>query len=256
MGVTDMKMPEEYNTSPDEMNRRKRAFGTLVIGLFLGACLLSLALFSSSLQMVLPGMAVFAGVLILADLLFRRVFDASGRTVVVLTGDSLERIGMKRHDSCGIDDITKITIKRNVKNKIREMRIDVSGAGPVYINGLERFEEFRDRLLRAVTRDIPIGNVIERIDYDHPLFYVIFGGMTGAVTVGTMKLLLQVQEGSIKYIQAAIACLVIIAGIFVLINRPIAGRYGGMTGYADLCMGLLMVLSGIGLACCSGIFNG
>ncbi|MBN1533758.1 MAG: hypothetical protein JXA20_13900 [Spirochaetes bacterium] len=187
-------MRKEFATSIGEMERRKRAFRTLAASLMAGATLASLALFRDSILVVLPSLAALAVLLALSDALFRRVFENSKETVVLLTGTTMERRG-GRHQALRLADITGVSVKRTSRGSVREVRIDLSGAGPVFINGLHGFEEFRESLLRSLRGGIVPREVREPLDFDHPLFYVLFGGLAGAVPVTAMRLLLQLGEG-------------------------------------------------------------
>jgi hypothetical protein len=54
-------------------------------------------------------------------------------------------------------EIKSIRIKGTTKDLIREIRLGLTGATAVHINGLEGFEQFKDDLIDAAADDVGVA---------------------------------------------------------------------------------------------------
>lgn len=174
---------EEYNSSVGEMNRRKKAILTLSISLFLSVSISFVSLFLSYFQLILPFVVILALFLTFTVMYFNRFFDHSKSIKINISDQIIEKKWFNKNDIYGIKLIGCVKIKRTTSNLIREIKLMVSGARPLYINGLDRFEEFNNQLLSSLNKDVKINRIKELIDYDHPLFYVLFGTIVGISSV-------------------------------------------------------------------------
>lgn len=237
---------EEYNSSVIEMNRRKKAFLTLSISVFISVNISFFSFFLSYLQLVLPIVVILALFLTFTVLFFNRFLDRSKTIKIKVSDHKIEKKCFNKNDIYDIKLISCVKIKRTTSNLIREIKLMVSGARPLYINGLDRFEEFNNRLLSSLDKEVKICKIKEPIDYDHPLFYVLFGTIVGTSSILFLKVLF-IYSNYIWLFQLLVACFVIIVGIYWLFSKPIAGRYGLNRKIVDNVMGILFVIIGFAL---------
>ncbi len=233
----------EYTTSINEMNRRKNAFRTLSISLFLSAFLASLIQFYSSFQVIIMSLAVLALILLISNLLFDRLFEKSKLTTIILTSSELKRKSIKGHDKWKLSDICAVRIKWTSRDLIREIRLKTLHSGSVYINGLEGFESFANDLTKALSMNVSPSRIKEIIDYDHPLFYAVLGSMLGSISVLSMKAMQLLQFIGIAYLQFGVACFILFVALFWFLSSPVAARYGQKSNYIDIIISTLMLLT-------------
>lgn len=233
----------EYTTSINEMNRRKNAFRTLSISFFLSVSLASLIQFYSSFQVVVISLSVLALTLLISNLLFYRLFEESKLTTIILTNSELERKSIKGHDKWRFSDICAVRIKWTSRDMIREIRLKTLHSGSVYINGLEGFESFANDLIKALSMDESPYQIKELIDYDHSLFYAVFGAILGLISVLSVKTIQSLQIMTIAYLQFGVACFILFVALFWFLERPIAGRYGQKTTCIDIIISTFMFLT-------------
>lgn len=225
------------------MNRRKNAFRTLSISLFLSVFLASLIQFNLSFQLVIVPFAVLALILLISNLLFDRLFEKSKLTTIILTNIELKRKSMKRHDKWKLSDICAVQIKWTSRDLIREICLKTLHSGCVYINGLEEFESFAKDLTKALPMNVSPSRIKEIIDYDHPLFYAVLGSILGSISVLSMKAMQSLQFIGIAYLKFGVACFSLFVALFWFLSSPIAGRYGQKTTCIDIIISTLILLT-------------
>lgn len=255
MDVNTHSETKEYKTSKNEMNRRKRAFITLSISLFLSICIFSLDAIISLPEILVPTLIIFAIILILLIVRVNKTLDNQACLRICLSDSKLEWKFKDPNNSskCLLSDIESIRIKRTTKGLLREIRIVISGMKFLYINGLEFFEEFIDDLI-SKNENVKIIKFKESINFDHPLYYVFFGMVVGIVTTLLFRLIPLISENNIKYVQLSLACFIIFAGMSFVINKPVRGRYGNKNVIADYICGILFLVTGVIVLISSKVF--
>jgi hypothetical protein len=246
MGNTTPVFSEEFKSSIGEMNRRKIAYLTLSISFFISISISSIGFFLSYLQLVLPFMAILALFLAFAVFSFNRFLNRSKSIKINISDENIEKIWLNKNDIYDIKSIKSVRIKRTTANLIREIRFVISGVRPFYVNGLDRFEEFNNRLLLILDKDVKIYKLKEPIDFDHPLFYVLLGTLVGIFSILFLKILF-IHSDYIRLFQLSTACFTIIVGIYWLFSKPITGRYGQNKIFIDNVMGILFIIIGFAL---------
>jgi hypothetical protein len=237
---------EEYDSSISEMNRRKKAFLTLSISLFISVNTSFFIFFFPYLQLVLPFIVILALFLTFAVLHFNRLLDRSKSIKINISDDKIAKKWFDKNDIYDIKSISSVNIKRTTTNLIREIKIVISGKRPFFINGLDRFEEFNNRLLSSLEKDVKIYKVKEPIDFDHPLFYALLGTFVGISSILFLKVLF-IYSNYIWLYQLLVACFSIVVGIYWLFSKPITGRYGLNKKIVDNVMGTLFIIIGFAL---------
>ena len=246
MGNNTRGLLEEYNSSVSEMNRRKKAFLSLTISLFISANISFFILFISYFQLILPFVIIIALFLTFTVLYFNRFLDRSKSIKINISDQKIEKKWFNKNDIYDIKLISCVKIKRTTSNLIREIKLMVSGARPLYINGLDKFEEFNDCLLSSLNKDVKIYKIKEPLDFDHPFFYVFLGTIVGVSSILFLKFLL-IYSNYIWLFQILVACFVIVVGIYWLFSKTITGRYGLNKKIVDNVMGSVFIIIGFAL---------
>ena len=243
MGNTTRGLLEEYNSSVSEMNRRKKAFLSLTISLFISVNISFIILFISYFKLILPIVIIIALFLTFTVLYFNRFLDRSKSIKINISDQKIEKKWFNKNDIYDIKLISCVKIKRTTSNLIREIKLMVSGVRPLYINGLDKFEEFNDCLLSSLNNDVKIYITKEPIDFDHPVFYVFLGTIVGVSSILFLKFLF-IYSNYIWLFQILVACFVIVVGIYWLFSKPITGRYGLNKKIVDNVMGSVFIIIG------------
>ncbi len=87
-------------------------------------------------------------------------------------------------------DVQAVRIKRRSTGTIREISLFLQNRKRLSINGFEdEFEQLKDTLIHNLDQSISIREVIEPMDFDHPLFYPIFGTLMSLGFVLIIKII-------------------------------------------------------------------
>jgi ABC-type multidrug transport system fused ATPase/permease subunit len=216
---------KEYITSIDEMTRRKKAFISLEISMFL-----SIIIFSFNIVTLYPVLSILTlGILVVLMIMFRfftnRILNKQSHIKVRIFDNEIEKVFINSSEKHLLSNIQSVRIKRTSKGLIREIKFNIIGSNPLFINGLEDFEDFNNDLFRK-TPNIEIIKFKEPIDLDHLLFYPILGTIIGTVTSIVLNLLTLINEATLKYLRFSLACFIILFGIYFILKKPVKGRYG------------------------------
>ena len=244
---------KEYKASKSEMDRRLKAFMRLILFLYISACICSIDLVIKRPAAAAPVLIISAVALALLWLFFRNVFKKEAEKKVYLSQNEMLRNFGKSKEKYLIKDITDIRIKRTVNKSIRELRIKTTGANNVFINGLEDMEQFAEYLIN-IAPDASVNEMKEPIDYGHPLYYVVFGAVTGAALALLLRISAFAGEHIVKYIQVFSGGFLAAAGAFWILYKPLQNRYGSRKTLADDIMGLIFLFIGFGIFIISKVF--
>ncbi|MDD2889671.1 MAG: hypothetical protein PHE49_03400 [bacterium] len=228
----------EYKISKDEINRRKRAFTTLSISLIIGLILASKIL---DFPVSVFGYLCFATALFLSSILLFKSFDYLSQIKIYLSNQIIERTNQKASESFLIANINNVKIKRTTRNTIREIYIWSRDGKSTFINALEDFEQFRTELINKIGKNIPIKEMREKIDFDHPLFYSILGLLISFVGVYLIKTIASLDYFKTKVILFVVSVYIFAVGVYFICTKPISKRYGNKKKFADYIFGFIMV---------------
>lgn len=239
-----------YTIDPVEINRRRKAYTTLITTLFLGSAL-SLSCFVISNRLILSGiLGALAIILFVTRIGFFRWLQTFAQTKIMFTDTYLERVDTKSSKRCKLDRVRKIWIKRTVPGSTREIKLTLEDKELISITALQDFTSFEKDLKERIGVKVNVSEFREPIDYDHPLFYVIFGFLVGFLTFYGITLLSLVDSEILKWIQCGLVVFIAATGLFWIINRPLS-RYGIKKPFVDRVFGIMLVVTGIAL----GIFT-
>ena len=247
-------MQKEYTVSINEINRRKKAFTTLLASLFISINVSSFDFIQVKPEIAIPSMIILALSFIYLRIIFSKSSKKYSLMKIKLTNNSLVRIYHNSTENYLSANISKVCIKRTVKDLIREMKIEILKNNTIYINGINNFDEFKTDLINVCKKNILISNIREPIDYDHPFFYVIFGTIFGIILTILIRLVTLMRKEYIKYFQCSIGCFVFLVGAYWLITKPISGRYGNKKIIVDYLISFIMISIGIFIPVNSNVF--
>lgn len=215
-----------FTTSPVEMNRRKVAFRTLLISLFVSAGGTALVTLPVPRTLILSSMGVIGACFLFLNLLFNHILERSKNTVVTVSDKEIIRTGMNKSDKCIVSSITGIRAKRTTSGQIREMGIFRENDTPLYVNGMEAPEAFYKHVFSLTDDKVKVHEIKEPIDYDHPLFYVFFGSFTGTLSAIMINLLIRMQPSHFRMYRYSLIGFLFAVCVYWFFSKPCKGRYG------------------------------
>jgi hypothetical protein len=222
-----------FSISRREIDRRIRAFTTLGFS-FLGSFLIAGPLLNP--QATIDGLLWFigfSGCVTVAIVVSRRMtikfFERILKTKIIVNNIQVERVTAKDQEICRLDKITRVHTVITAKKHIREIQIYYEGGKKMFIDGLNDFEIFKNRVIKTLPKKTIMTTAAEPIDYDHPTFYLGLGILAGLGIAGSVKMLSETS----KLIFPIVSLYTLgLAGYF-LVKKPLANRYGYMTVRSD-----------------------
>ena len=142
-------------------------------------------------------------------------------------------------------DITKLNIVRTTKGHIRKIMISSKGGNSIFINGLNDFESFKIMLINNCSKNIIIKETNEPIDFDHPLFYLFFGFGLSLILTIFIRLISGLSSSSINIINISALFYILIISIYIILTKPISGRFGQKAQKTDYILGAIIFLFGL-----------
>ena len=237
-----------YATSTAELQRRLRAYTTFIVSLLAG-----IALFSVDYLFRAPviWLACFAGLglaLALSRMAFARSFRSYARIELRLDDTILERTRGTTTEKYPLADITGIRVLRTSRKSIREITARFSNGRRLSMNGVDDFERLEQELRSRIPAGATVTEAREPINYDHPLFYVVFGFITGVAFTLAVRAMATLSQSGMKWATLAIACYSAILGAYVLLARPLSQRYGPRSRFGDFLLGFAALGAAVLLA--------
>lgn len=230
----------EYKTSPIEMKRRKKAFITFAISLFLSICIFLIDYITSAPGVLLPIITFLAILLVFAVIAFNK-FEKRTSLRIYLSERAIEWKSKNQSKQYMLADIKGLRIKRKSKGTIREIKIHMRGSNSLYINGLDDLCSFEANLLSKI-QSVNTSTFREPIDFDHPWFYAFFGTFIGLCTTALFRLLALMSVNHIRNLQIFVACFTVGLGSYWIWCKPIKGSYGAK--HADIIFGISLIVIG------------
>jgi len=233
-----------FTTSYEELKRRKKAFISM---------LLSILIFS---QIFIIGFTIKYPIITLYLTLGYLLFAVSAVWALSITFNNQLKTAVKISENKIIinyhnkeevikkEDIIKVRVKRNFRENIREIKI-THKERDIYINALGDFEDFYIQLMKFLDKDTETVFFREKINFDHPLYYPIFGLLCAGAFSGLMSLLILIKDSFFTIYQVVVAVFVMLLSIYWVNKKPLTGRYGKKAEQADIITGILLILSGL-----------
>lgn len=243
-----MTTSSSFTASTSELQRRLRAYTTLIVSLLTGIALSSIDYLLSAPAVWLVGLAGLALLLLLSRVALKRSLRGYAMLELRLDDTHIERVRGDTAEEYPLADIVGLRIVRTANRSIREITARLKNGRRLSMNGVEEFERLEPELRRRIPASATVTEAREPVDYDHPLFYVVFGLITGAAFTLAVRAMATLNESGLKWVTLAIACYSVLLGVFVLLARPLAQRYGPKSRFGDLLLGLFALLAGVVLA--------
>lgn len=228
-----------------------RAYTTLIASLLCGIAVSSVDYILSAPAVSLAFLAGLGLVLVLSRLALKRSFRNYARMELRLYDSHLDRFRGSTSEQFRLADVAWLKVVRTCRGSIREITARLGDGRRMSVNGVEDFEQFGAELRGRIPAGAAFIETREPIDYDHPLFYVVFGGLTGIVFTLVLRAMSTLGRGGLKWATLGIAAYSFALGIYVLIARPLAQRYGPQSRFGDVILGAVGLLAGIMLAASS-----
>ncbi|MDD5015487.1 MAG: hypothetical protein PHW73_10415 [Atribacterota bacterium] len=162
-----------------------------------------------------------------------------------MNDESIERKTKKSEEIYLLKDIVKLSIKRTSKGYIREVGVLLKDGNSIFINGLNDFESFKEKLINSCSKSIKIREINELIDFDHPLFYLFFGFIVSSISTMFIRLIARLNSSNLEIIYLTVLFYNLIVSLFIILAKPISRRFGQITKTADYILGILIFLSDV-----------
>ena len=240
--------PRSYPASTPELARRLRAYTTLIVSLLTGIALSSVDYLIAAPATWLAGLGGLALFLVLSRVALKRSLRSYALLELRLDEDQIERVRGDTVEKYPLAEAVGLRIVRTSRKSLREITARMRNGQRLSMNAVEGFERLEQDLRARIPTNATITEAREPIDYDYPLFYVVFGGLMGAAFTLAIRAMATLSEGGLKWATLAIAGYSVLLGLFVLIARPLSQRYGPRSRAGDLILGLFALVSGLLLA--------
>ena len=232
----------EYSISLKEIERRKKAFTTLIVGIWLGfIASVSDFIISNILQYAIFIFA-FSIFLYISRVLTIKSLNYFSQIRFLVNDELIKRETKKSEEIYFFKDITKLSIKRTSKGYIREIKLLSKDGNSIFVNGLNDFEPFKEKLIDNCGKSIKIKKINELIDFDHPLFYLFFGIIAGSISPIFIRLIVALNSSNLEIIYLSVLFYNLIISLFIILTKPISRRFGKTTQVADYILGILIFL--------------
>jgi len=232
----------EYNISLKEIERRKRAFTTLIVGIWLGLIAsVSDFIISNILQSAIFILA-FSIFLYISRVLTVKSLNYFLQIRFLVNDELIKRKTKKSEEIYLFKDITKLSIKRTSKGYIREIKVLLKDGNSIFINGLNDFEPFKEKLINNCSKSIKIKKINELIDFDHPFFYLFFGFIASSISTIFIRLIVGLNSSNLGILYLSVLFYNLIISLFIVLTKPVSRRFGKTTQVADYILGILIFL--------------
>lgn len=232
----------EFTVSKKELNRRKKAFVTLLISLTIGIFLFSM-LFNFPIS---PAGFLSVGVifLFLAIITIRHI-SSLAEMKICIRNEEIERLKGTAGEKYSISGINVLRIKRRTNGIIREIYISFHNRN-LCINAFEeQFEQLKDTLVGKVNKNVIVKEIREPLNFDHPLFYPVLGLLIGGAGVWFLKYIVNTDYSKMKIILSSFSGYTLLVAIYFLFKKPISIGAGKSQLITDYIFGIIMICAAI-----------
>jgi hypothetical protein len=233
----------EFTTSKSELSRRKKAFITLLVSIYVGSFLAS-KFFNYPISII--GYLSLALVFFLVGILTFQFLNSISKIKIRLSDKKIERTTGRVSESFFLSDIQRIKVKARTNGIIREIYIWFSNRRNLFMTAFEKdFNRFKDVLAGKISKDIVVEEVREPINYDHPLFYPILGLLISFAGIYFLKYITFIDYSKLKTIFFIFSVYAFALAIYFILIKPISKRSGAKQTVVDYIIGLIIVCSSI-----------
>lgn len=230
------------------MQRRLRAYTTLIVSLLCGIALSSIDYLFRAPTIWFVYLAGLALCLALSRLALNRSLRSYSQLELRLSDSSIERIRGGTSENYPLASVVGLRIVRTNRKSIREITARLSNGRRLSMNAVEDFGRLEQELRSRLPANVSIAEAREPLDYDHPVFYAVFGAITGLAFTLAVRAMSGLSEKGLKWASLGIAGYAFILGAWVMVSRPLSQRYGPKSRFGDFVLGLFALLAGTVLA--------
>lgn len=115
---------------------------------------------------------------------------------------------------------------------------------PFCLDGLCDFDELKEELTARLHKEARLTELKELIDFDHPLFYVVFGVGVGCAMTCLLRLAPTLNLDALRAMNLAISLFVCSTGVYWIFTKPAVATYGPQVVHADRVVGALLIVIG------------
>jgi hypothetical protein len=168
-----------YPASTAELQRRLRAYTTLIISLLCGIVLSSIDYLIAAPAVWFIGVGGLALLLVLSRVALIRSLRNYSMLELRLDDTHIERVRSETVERFALAGIMRLRIVRTSRKALREIAAQMKSGGRLSMNAVADFERFEQDLRSRIPASAIVTETKEPIDYDHPLFYVVLGALAG-----------------------------------------------------------------------------
>lgn len=181
---------KQFYTSLKEMNRRAKAFTSLICCWIAGLAFI-ITLSSSEYQ---QAMILFTSLLCIILLMMwiytmYYLYIQHINVHIWINNSLLTKAGRVIKRSIDLRYVKVLNIKYTTRGDIRQIILKPQTGKSLRIDGIEDFDKLVEKILSSNSKIMTIKRQ-EKVDYDHVLFYPLFSTLLTAVVVIIMALLL------------------------------------------------------------------
>lgn len=233
----------EFIVSEKELNRRKKAFATLLAsmtaGIFLFSYLFHLPL---SLVFYLPILPIS----LFFYYLTLQYLNSLSQVKIHILNEEIEREKGSIIEKYDISKIETFKIKRRTDGKIREMYLSFTNGRHLYISAFEeKFEKLKDILLGEISNKVSVKEIHEPLNYDNPMFYAVLGLFISCFTIFFMEQILKANFYTIRAIQLFFSIYPLYLAAYFVIKKPTSVRACRNQTVVDYIFGIVLLILGI-----------
>lgn len=228
----------EYTISRSEILRRKKAYLTLSTSIMFGLVISSYLL---NYPVSVGGYMLAAAPIILLGILAFRFFKRISQTKIYLSSQEIERRSDMFSEKHHLNEVSRVYIKWTANKSIREIYIFTSSGKSIYFSALANFENFKNDLLKKLNKDTKVIEIVEPIDFDHPLFYSLLGLPISAIGVFLFRTIPALEYKHIEVGMFMFTIYLIMLGAYFIWAQPISRRTGRNAVYQDYIVGGMMI---------------
>lgn len=231
----------KFDISKKEMDRRVKAYTTLILSFLISLILLSCNYIVQHLNISLFIIFILTAFLLGSRIVLIRYFNSLMKDKTILTPKYIERNNNKYF----IKDIIRINVKRTSNGYVREIKLGFNNKKTIYINNeIDNIDKFEEQLQKYLSKKVLIKYIVEPLDYDHPLFYFFFGVLVSFVFFIFSKFLITLDINKINIFNYIVSIISIVFGLYFVIYKPINKRGENKNSRADYLWGVIFILIG------------
>jgi hypothetical protein len=231
----------KYNISKIEINRRKKAFTSLIVSLLIFGILFSIDFIIKNIAISIIIIISVTIMLYLSRILTFKFFYNLLKTKVLIVDDYILRTFQKGEVKCFFKNIKYIKIKKTSKGYNREIKIISNSNTDIAINGLDKFQEFEQELIKNIDNK-KIKYLKEPIDFDHLLFYPIFGMILSFIFIFGIKFLSKLDYQNIKLFYYTVFSINLFISLYIFFSKPLSKTFEKKKVNLDYVFSLCIIL--------------